>query len=61
MTEIRIHAKIFEENPTFLRGIVIARNMDNQGHSRELEDMLGNTIAQAAQQPVDLIIIILRL
>jgi lysyl-tRNA synthetase class 2 len=54
MTEIRIHAKIFEENPTFRRGIVIARNMDNQGHSRELEDMLGNAIAQAAQQPVDL-------
>jgi lysyl-tRNA synthetase class 2 len=54
MAEIRIHAKIFEENPTFRRGIVIARNMDNQGHSRELEDMLGNTIAQAAQQPVDL-------
>jgi len=54
MTEIRIHAKIFEENPTFRRGIVIARNMDNQGHSRELEDMLGNAVAQAAQQPVDL-------
>jgi lysyl-tRNA synthetase class 2 len=54
MTEIRIHAKIFEENPTFRRGIVIARNMDNQGHSRELEDMLGNAIAQAAQQPIDL-------
>jgi lysyl-tRNA synthetase class 2 len=54
MTEIRIHAKIFEEYPTFRRGIVIARNMDNQGHSRELEALLHETIAQAAQQPIDL-------
>ena len=38
MTEIRIHAKIFEENPTFRRGIVVARNIQNQCHSRELED-----------------------
>ena len=54
MTEIRIHSKIFEEYPTFRRGIVIARNMDNQGHSRELEDMLSAAIAQAAQQPIDI-------
>lgn len=54
MAEIRIHAKIFEAYPTFRRGIVIARNMDNQGSSRELEDILNKTIAQAAQQPIDL-------
>ncbi|MGD9042162.1 MAG: phenylalanine--tRNA ligase beta subunit-related protein [Desulfobacterales bacterium] len=54
MTEIRIDPKIFEEYPKFRRGIVIARNMDNQGPSRELEDMLGEAIAQAAQHPVDL-------
>jgi lysyl-tRNA synthetase class 2 len=54
MTEIRIHAKIFEEYPAFRRGIVIAKNMDNQGHSRELEDMLSTAIGQAAQQPIDL-------
>ncbi|MGD9241294.1 MAG: phenylalanine--tRNA ligase beta subunit-related protein [Desulfobacterales bacterium] len=54
MTEIRIQAKIFEEYPTFRRGIVIARNMDNQGRSRELEALLHDTIAQAAQQPIDL-------
>jgi len=54
MPEIRIHPKIFEEHPTFRRGIVIARNMDNQGHSSELEDILNRTIAQAAQQPIDL-------
>jgi len=54
MTGIRIHAKIFEEYPTFRRGIVIARNMNNQGPSQELEDILNKTIAQAAQKPIDL-------
>jgi lysyl-tRNA synthetase class 2 len=54
MTEIRIHAEIFKEYPTFRRGIVIARNMDNQGHSIELEDLLNETITRAAQQPIDL-------
>lgn len=53
MTEIRIQAKIFEEYPNFRRGIVIARNMDNQGHSRELENMLSSAIAQAVQRPID--------
>ena len=54
MTEIRIHPKIFEENPTFRRGIVIATDIENQGSSRELEDLLKKTIAQAAQKPIDL-------
>ena len=54
MPEIRIHKKIFEQYPTFRRGIVIARNMDNQGHAKALEDILSGTIAQAAQQPIDL-------
>ena len=54
MTEIRIHPKIFDEYPTFQRGIVIARNMNNQGLSPELEDTLNKTIEQAAQQPIDL-------
>ena len=54
MPEIRIHPKIFEEYPTFRRGIVIARNMDNRGHSSELGDILERAIAQAAQQPIDL-------
>jgi len=54
MPEIRIHPKIFEEHPSFRRGIVIARNMDNQGLSSELEDILNRTIARAARQPIDL-------
>ncbi len=54
MPEIRIHARIFEQYPTFRRGIVIAKNMDNRGHSRELEDTLQHAIAQAARQPIDI-------
>ena len=54
MTEIRIDTSIFEEYPTFRRGIVIARNIENKGHSPELEDMLREAVAQAARQPVDL-------
>ena len=54
MPEIRIHPKIFEDYPTFRRGIVIAGNMDNQGHDRELEDLLNQAIAKAAQEPIDL-------
>jgi lysyl-tRNA synthetase class 2 len=54
MSEIRIHTRIFEEYPTFRRGIVIAKNLDNQDHSKELEDMLNQAISQAAQSPIDL-------
>jgi len=54
MPEIRIAEKIFEQYPTFRRGIVIARNIDNQGHSGELEDILKDAVAAAARQPVDL-------
>ncbi len=54
MPEIRIDPKIFEDYPSFRRGIVIAGKMDNQGHSSEIEDLLNRSIAQAAQQPIDL-------
>jgi DNA/RNA-binding domain of Phe-tRNA-synthetase-like protein len=54
MPEIRIDDKIFEQHPTFRRGIVVARNIDNQGHSRELENMLNDAVSHAARQPIDL-------
>jgi len=54
MPEIRIDKKIFEQYPTFRRGIVVARNIDNQGHSPELEDILKDTVSAAARQPADL-------
>lgn len=54
MLEIRIDEKIFEHYPTFRRGIVIAKNIDNHGHSGELENILNDAVAQAALQPIDL-------
>lgn len=54
MPEIRIQPKIFEKYPSFRRGIVIAKNLDNQDHSQQLEDMLNRAISQAAQAPIDL-------
>ena len=53
MTEIRIHQTIFNNYPTFRRGIVVAKNIHNHGHSKELEAMLNQAIAQSAQQPID--------
>ena len=49
MTEIRIHPNIFEGFPTFRRGIVIAKNLDNQGHAAELEDRLQRLAARGAR------------
>lgn len=54
MPEIRIDEKIFAQHPTFRRGIVIARKIDNQGPSRELEDILKDAVSTAALQPIDL-------
>jgi len=53
VTEIRIHQTIFNNYPTFRRGIVVAKNIHNHGHSKELEAMLNQAIAQSAQQPID--------
>ncbi|MGD9055536.1 MAG: phenylalanine--tRNA ligase beta subunit-related protein [Desulfobacterales bacterium] len=54
MFEIRIHPKIFENQPTFRRGIVIASGIDNLGHSPELEELLNRAIGLAAENPIDL-------
>ena len=54
MAEIRIQEKIFEAYPTFRRGIVVAKQMQNSGHSGELEVMLREVIAEAAERPIDL-------
>lgn len=54
MTEVRIHEKIFDAYPDFRRGIVVARAMQNSGSSKELEDMLSQAIARAAESPIDI-------
>ena len=53
MTEIRIQENIFQEYPTFRRGIVVAKKIRNHGRSQELEARLNQAIAQAAQEPID--------
>ena len=54
MAEIRVHEKIFEAYPTFRRGIVVAEQMQNSGHSEKLEAMLRQVIEEAAERPIDL-------
>ncbi|MFP4085789.1 MAG: B3/4 domain-containing protein [Desulfobacteraceae bacterium] len=54
MGEVRIHQSVFDAYPTFRRGIVIATDMDNQGHSDELESMLQEAVTGAADHPIDL-------
>lgn len=50
---IQIQNEIFEAYPTFRRGIVIAKNIHNRGHSEALEEMLNQAIVKAGEQPID--------
>jgi len=54
MVEVRIHERVFDHYPSFRRGIVIAKDIDNQGHSEELESLLQQAITKAAENPIDL-------
>ncbi|MEJ2587990.1 MAG: phenylalanine--tRNA ligase beta subunit-related protein [Deltaproteobacteria bacterium] len=54
MPETRIDKRIFEKFPEFIRGIVVARKMDNHGVSEELEALLNEAIVRAATDPIDL-------
>jgi len=54
MYEVRVHETVFEHYPSFRRGIVIATQMDNQGHSEELESMLHQALTEAAENPINL-------
>ncbi|MEH2006212.1 B3/B4 domain-containing protein [Nostoc sp.] len=51
---IRIDEVIFNSYPTFRRGIVIATQLQNQGHSESLENTLNEVISQASVHPIDL-------
>ncbi|MBW2064935.1 MAG: hypothetical protein JRJ03_08375 [Deltaproteobacteria bacterium] len=53
MPVVRVDEQIFENYPTFVRGIVIARNVENGGQSRELEAMLGQAVEEVSRNPVD--------
>ena len=54
MVEIQIQEDIFRGYPTFRRGIVVARNVNNKGRSRALEARLAKVIAGAAENPRDI-------
>jgi DNA/RNA-binding domain of Phe-tRNA-synthetase-like protein len=50
----KVHPAIFQAQPTFHRGIVVATNMNNQEVSPELQDLLSQAIKDAANKPIDL-------
>lgn len=54
MIEVRIQERIFDGYPSFRRGIVIAKGIDNQGGASDLETMLEQAVAEAAENPIDL-------
>ena len=54
MPETRVDNLIFEKFPSFRRGIVIARQMNNRGASPQLESLLNEALATAAAGPIDL-------
>jgi len=54
VSEVRIEQRVFEDHPTFYRGIVVATDLHNRGHSEELEELLRNTVAALRERPVDL-------
>ncbi len=54
MFQAVVDERLFGAYPTFRRGIVIARNIDNHGPSGELEEILTRTIEQARDNPLDL-------
>lgn len=54
MKSAEVQQKVFKENPTFRRGIVVAWNMDNHGLVPELEELLKEAVQKAAENPLDL-------
>jgi DNA/RNA-binding domain of Phe-tRNA-synthetase-like protein len=54
MYEARVGEQIFERFPSFRRGIVVARKMNNRGSSKELETLLHEALVSAAAAPIDL-------
>ncbi len=54
MAETRVGEQIFERFPSFRRGIVVARKMNNRGSSKELEALLHEALVSAAAAPIDL-------
>jgi DNA/RNA-binding domain of Phe-tRNA-synthetase-like protein len=54
MVHVRVHPDIFRLFPSFRRGLVLARSMDNHGISETLEGRLRQVVEERAKDPVDL-------
>ena len=54
MTEVQVRPEIFRDFPSFRRGIVVAREMQNHAYSERLEAMLGRLVEEKSSRPVDL-------
>ena len=52
MPETRVDSQIFKKFPSFRRGIVVARNMNNRGSFRQLESLFNEALASAAANPI---------
>ena len=53
MYKIEIATEVFQANPSFRRGIVVAQ-LNNQGHSPTLEEKLTTALENASTNPIDL-------
>jgi DNA/RNA-binding domain of Phe-tRNA-synthetase-like protein len=51
---IKISQEIFQNHPSFRRGVVIAKNICNVGESPELLHLLQQSIEKAAENPINL-------
>lgn len=54
MPKTSVNEAIFNKFPSFRRGIVVARQMDNLGTDTRLESLLNAAVADAALNPIDL-------
>src|SRR5688572_24159528 len=54
MFTIKIAERVFDQHPTFCRGVVIASQLHNRGPDRDLEAQLQQACEEAAHNPANL-------
>jgi DNA/RNA-binding domain of Phe-tRNA-synthetase-like protein len=54
MPEVRVHPDIFRDFSSFRRGIVVAKDLRNQGHSERLDALLSKVVEERGRRPVDI-------
>ena len=52
--EVQVRPEIFQDFPSFRRGIVVAGDLQNHANSERLEAMLGRLVEEKSSRPVDL-------